>query len=71
MNGQNGILWAAVCCFILAALLSLLAINSMLPGQGYSSSAGWGYGHVVALFIPAVVALVAGVWLLAARARRR
>jgi hypothetical protein len=57
---------AGVGCLVLAVLFALGAIGSLLGGDGpeLGDPSGLGVSRAVGAFLPSLVALIVGVWLL-------
>jgi len=58
-------------CVVLAVILFLLGLNGIVRGPGADYYAGTGVLHAVGAFVPAAVALVAGLWMILAHPRPR
>ena len=52
-----------VVCFVLAAALLVTGINSLSRGPSVTDPSGLGVSHAVGTFLPALAALIVGLWL--------
>ena len=54
---------AGVVCFILAAALLVSGISTVAAGPSVTNPSGVGVSHAVGALLPALIALIVGLWL--------